>query len=184
LARTSPGGLDWRQAGLEERDCASVRRGSASRRHPGHNQQRTGRGHRCVRDERRRTRSLRAALHFSRVSVCRSDGVSRRTDDNQHVAVSFTTPVTSQVPLFAAMSFSTAFTRDDLAQRSNLMGYPMDCPQRDERLGWFGDALVSMEEAMFNFDMPVFTESGWMACGEIRIQRTATSPSSHTTIRS
>jgi len=42
------------------------------------------------------------------------------------------------------------------AQRSNLMGYPMDCPQRDERLGWFGDAMVSMEEAMFNFDMPLF----------------------------
>ncbi len=42
------------------------------------------------------------------------------------------------------------------SQRSNLMGYPMDCPQRDERLGWFGDALVSMEEAMFNFDLPLF----------------------------
>ena len=36
------------------------------------------------------------------------------------------------------------------------MGYPMDCPQRDERLGWFGDAMVSMEEAQFNFDMPAF----------------------------
>ena len=42
------------------------------------------------------------------------------------------------------------------AQRSNLMGYPMDCPQRDERLGWFGDAMVSMEEATFNFDLPLF----------------------------
>jgi alpha-L-rhamnosidase len=42
------------------------------------------------------------------------------------------------------------------AQRSNLMGYPMDCPQRDERLGWLGDAMVTMEEAMFNFDLPVF----------------------------
>jgi len=43
------------------------------------------------------------------------------------------------------------------SQRSNLMGYPMDCPQRDERLGWFGDALISMEEAQFNFDgMPAF----------------------------
>jgi alpha-L-rhamnosidase len=39
------------------------------------------------------------------------------------------------------------------SQRSNLIGYPMDCPQRDERLGWFGDAMVSAEEAMFNFDM-------------------------------
>jgi alpha-L-rhamnosidase len=42
------------------------------------------------------------------------------------------------------------------SQRSNLMGYPMDCPQRDERLGWFGDAMVTAEEAMFNFDLPVF----------------------------
>jgi alpha-L-rhamnosidase len=42
------------------------------------------------------------------------------------------------------------------SQRSNLMGYPMDCPQRDERLGWFGDAMVSMEEALFNFETPVF----------------------------
>lgn len=42
------------------------------------------------------------------------------------------------------------------SQRGNLMGYPMDCPQRDERLGWFGDAMVSMEQAMFNFDMPLF----------------------------
>jgi alpha-L-rhamnosidase len=42
------------------------------------------------------------------------------------------------------------------SQRSNLMGYPMDCPQRDERLGWFGDAMVSMQEALYNFDLPVF----------------------------
>ncbi len=42
------------------------------------------------------------------------------------------------------------------SQRSNLMGYPMDCPQRDERLGWLGDALVTMEEALINFDMANF----------------------------
>lgn len=42
------------------------------------------------------------------------------------------------------------------SQRSNLMGYPMDCPQRDERLGWLGDAMVTAEEAMFNFDTPLF----------------------------
>ncbi len=48
------------------------------------------------------------------------------------------------------------------SQRSNLMGYPMDCPQRDERLGWFGDAMVSMEEAMFNFEMPQFYRH-WLA---------------------
>ena len=42
------------------------------------------------------------------------------------------------------------------SQRSNMIGYPMDCPQRDERLGWFGDVQVTIEEAMFNFDTPQF----------------------------
>lgn len=42
------------------------------------------------------------------------------------------------------------------SQRSNMLGYPMDCPQRDERLGWLGDAQVTAEEAMFNFDMAMF----------------------------
>jgi len=42
------------------------------------------------------------------------------------------------------------------SQKSNMIGYPLDCPQRDERLGWFGDAQVTTEEAMFNFDMPLF----------------------------
>ncbi|KAA3659181.1 MAG: alpha-L-rhamnosidase, partial [Calditrichaeota bacterium] len=42
------------------------------------------------------------------------------------------------------------------SQKSNSIGYPLDCPQRDERLGWFGDAQVTAEEAMFNFDMPLF----------------------------
>ena len=42
------------------------------------------------------------------------------------------------------------------SQKSNMIGYPMDCPQRDERLGWLGDAQVTAEEAMFNFDMALF----------------------------
>ncbi|MCB9218390.1 MAG: family 78 glycoside hydrolase catalytic domain [Ignavibacteriales bacterium] len=42
------------------------------------------------------------------------------------------------------------------SQKSNMIGYPMDCPQRDERLGWFGDVQVTIEEAMFNFDTPQF----------------------------
>ncbi|MGH1561106.1 hypothetical protein ACRAWD_32035 [Caulobacter segnis] len=33
------------------------------------------------------------------------------------------------------------------------MGIPTDCPQRDERLGWTGDAQVFWETAAFNMDM-------------------------------
>jgi alpha-L-rhamnosidase len=48
------------------------------------------------------------------------------------------------------------------SQRSNMVGYPMDCPQRDERLGWMGDAHVTAEEAMLNFHMPLFY-ANWLS---------------------
>lgn len=38
-------------------------------------------------------------------------------------------------------------------QRANLMDIPTDCPQRDERLGWLGDAQVFMRTATYNMDM-------------------------------
>jgi alpha-L-rhamnosidase len=41
-------------------------------------------------------------------------------------------------------------------QLANLMSIPTDCPQRDERHGWLGDAHLSAEEAVFNFDMSGF----------------------------
>ncbi len=36
--------------------------------------------------------------------------------------------------------------------RSNLMDVPTDCPQRDERLGWAGDAQVTSLYAMYQYD--------------------------------
>jgi alpha-L-rhamnosidase len=36
------------------------------------------------------------------------------------------------------------------------MSIPTDCPQRDERHGWLGDAHLSAEEALYNFDMAAF----------------------------
>jgi alpha-L-rhamnosidase len=47
------------------------------------------------------------------------------------------------------------------SQKSNLMGIPTDCPQRDERLGWLGDAHMTAEEAMHNFHMPLFYKN-WL----------------------
>jgi len=41
-------------------------------------------------------------------------------------------------------------------QLSNLMSIPTDCPQRDERLGWLGDAHLTAEEAVCNFEMVGF----------------------------
>ena len=41
-------------------------------------------------------------------------------------------------------------------QRDNLHSVPTDCPQRDERMGWMGDAQGTAEEALFNYDMARF----------------------------
>ncbi|MCP3729462.1 glycoside hydrolase family 78 protein [Sphingomonas sp. MG17] len=43
------------------------------------------------------------------------------------------------------------------SQRSNFFGIPTDCPQRDERLGWTGDAMVFWDAAAFNMDVAAFT---------------------------
>lgn len=43
------------------------------------------------------------------------------------------------------------------SQRSNFYGLPTDCPQRDERLGWMGDAAVFWPAAAWNMDVAAFT---------------------------
>lgn len=37
------------------------------------------------------------------------------------------------------------------SQRGNTQDIVTDCNQRDERLGWMGDAAISAEEAAYNF---------------------------------
>ena len=39
---------------------------------------------------------------------------------------------------------------------TNLHSVPTDCDQRDERMGWMGDAQTSAEAMMLNFDMAAF----------------------------
>ncbi len=41
-------------------------------------------------------------------------------------------------------------------QRANFMDVPTDCPQRDERLGWMGDAQVYVRTATLNEDVQSF----------------------------
>jgi alpha-L-rhamnosidase len=46
-------------------------------------------------------------------------------------------------------------------QRGNFVDIPTDCPQRDERLGWTGDAEVFCPTSMFNYDCLSFWKS-WL----------------------
>jgi len=45
--------------------------------------------------------------------------------------------------------------------RGNFIDVPTDCPQRDERLGWTGDAQVFAPTACFNMDVSAFYRK-WM----------------------
>jgi alpha-L-rhamnosidase len=46
-------------------------------------------------------------------------------------------------------------------QRGNFLEVPTDCPQRNERLGWMGDAQVFVRTACFNADVAAFFTK-WM----------------------
>lgn len=41
-------------------------------------------------------------------------------------------------------------------QKGNYLEVPTDCPQRDERLGWTGDAQFFVKTASYNFDVAAF----------------------------
>lgn len=42
-------------------------------------------------------------------------------------------------------------------QRGNFVSIPTDCPQRDERLGWMGDAGAFWRTGSYNFNIDAFT---------------------------
>ena len=75
----------------------------------------------------------------------------------------------SRIPLRRRLANSTSSSAflDKLmgailwTQRSNMIGIPTDCPQRDERLGWTGDELTFSQTAIFNMDMAGFFTK-WM----------------------
>lgn len=48
------------------------------------------------------------------------------------------------------------------SQRSNFLDIPTDCPQRNERMGWTGDAQVFAKTASFNYNVKKFFDK-WLA---------------------
>ena len=48
-------------------------------------------------------------------------------------------------------------------QKGNFLDVPTDCPQRDERLGWTGDAEIFVRAAAMNYDVEKFFTK-WLGC--------------------
>jgi alpha-L-rhamnosidase len=51
---------------------------------------------------------------------------------------------------------NTLFENIKTTQSANFFEVPTDCPQRDERLGWTGDAQTYCRSAMYNADVATF----------------------------
>ncbi len=72
--------------------------------------------------------------------------------------------VMNSLPDKTAMRFSSSsallnsmFELGLWGQRGNFLSVPTDCPQRDERMGWMGDAGVFWRTGSYNFDIDSFT---------------------------
>jgi alpha-L-rhamnosidase len=65
------------------------------------------------------------------------------------------TPLTSEFTCSDPM-VNRLFQNVVWTQRANFLELPTDCPQRDERLGWMGDAQVYVRTATWNADVAAF----------------------------
>lgn len=67
----------------------------------------------------------------------------------------------------SSMTLNQLFSNIFWGQRCNFVDVPTDCPQRDERWGWTGDAEVFVKTATYNFDVERFYAK-WM--GDFRAE--------------
>jgi alpha-L-rhamnosidase len=70
------------------------------------------------------------------------------------------TPVTAKLETSDAL-LNQLYSNIVWGQRDNFLSVPTDCPQRDERLGWTGDAQIFARTAAYNMDVASFFTK-WM----------------------
>lgn len=89
-------------------------------------------------------------------------GLSERPDLNtvSGLALSSDTPTTGRFACSDAM-INKLYSNIVWTQRMNFIDIPTDCPQRDERYGWTGDAQVYINTACYNNDVQSFFTK-WM----------------------
>jgi alpha-L-rhamnosidase len=69
-----------------------------------------------------------------------------------HTAAPFTASLATGSPMINKLWSNILW-----GQRSNFVGVPTDCPQRDERLGWMADAQVFWRAASYNMSLASFS---------------------------
>ena len=85
-------------------------------------------------------------------------GVASAPSRDSIVALVIHTDAPFDVQLRTGSSMIDTLWRNILwGQRSNFVGVPTDCPQRDERLGWMADGQVFWRTASYNMDLAAFS---------------------------
>lgn len=90
-------------------------------------------------------RFLEVAFNKGDATIVEIEGVVLRNDLNNTGSFSCSDPLINQLQHNILWG-----------QKSNFLEAPTDCPQRDERLGWTGDAQMFARTAAFNSDVQVF----------------------------
>ena len=84
-------------------------------------------------------------------------GYAPTVEDVQGVAWSNVSAITSSLDTSSAL-VNQIYSNTMWSQLSNYISVPTDCPQRDERLGWTGDAQVFAGTATLNGDVYPFLD--------------------------
>lgn len=71
-----------------------------------------------------------------------------------------TSPVVGKFECSSAM-VNKLYNNIIWGQKGNFISIPTDCPQRDERMGWMGDAQIFIRSATYNRDVSAFFTK-WM----------------------
>lgn len=85
------------------------------------------------------------------------DGLDYKPDNKTitGIALSSNTPVVGEFTC-SDETIDQLYSNITWTQRMNFMDIPTDCPQRDERLGWTGDAQIYIAAACYNTDVQSF----------------------------
>ncbi len=78
-----------------------------------------------------------------------------RLSDITGIELTSDTPVAGKFECSDATA-NTLYRNICQTQRANFIEVPTDCPQRDERLGWTGDAQIYIRTATYNADVAAF----------------------------
>jgi alpha-L-rhamnosidase len=71
------------------------------------------------------------------------------------IAINSATPMVGSFECSSPM-VNQLYSNITWTQRANFISVPTDCPQRDERMGWTGDAEVFLRAASYNADVAAF----------------------------